>query len=540
MNGVIGMAELLDKTKLDTRQKSFVRVVINSANSLLGIINDILDFSKIEAGKLEIEEAAFDLHNTISDVTSMLAAKVSEKDLELILRIAPDLPRMFVGDRNRIRQILTNLINNAVKFTEQGHILVELEGVQVEGCQWILSLNVADTGVGIPEDKQAAIFEQFTQVDGSSSRKHEGTGLGLAITTRLIELMNGKISISSKVGEGSTFRVKLSLEASGTVQPVVYDVGDLANSKILVVDDNPVNQKILEEQLHGWQIEAVSCNNASEALAFLSAAASNNLKLDAIILDYHMPEMTGEEMVEKMRLDERICNIPILLLTSVDFLDSGKSFSNLGFEAVLHKPVIPSDLLEALGNLVIANREANLAGIQAVKTLVSNTEPHHAAIDSRNEEALTADSGNLRAMAEAGHSNEDSGILDVLIAEDNEVNQMVFDEAMRNSGLKYKIVSDGAEAVKFYKALKPKVICMDVSMPILDGLQATRKIRDLEVEYGFEKTPIVAVTAHALNGDMERCFDGGMDDYLTKPFTPELLLEKIRSWLPSGSAAALQ
>ncbi|MEM7463868.1 MAG: ammonium transporter [Pseudomonadota bacterium] len=351
MNGVMGMAELLNNTPLDAKQKTFTDIIIKSGSALLTILNDILDFSKIEAGKMELDPAPFKLAETVEDVATLVSAAASKKDLELIVRISPSLPTHYNGDAGRIRQILTNLVGNAVKFTETGHVYINVtrpDGTGSVAKDAGLKFQVIDTGVGIPEEKLANVFEKFSQVDNSASRKHDGTGLGLSISAALVTMMNGRIDVDSKVDEGSTFWFEIKCPSVEHHDTPVLENRDFHGAKILVVDDNPVNRQILTEQLSNWRFQCVAANNGSEGLQFLKAAHAQRMQIDCLILDYHMPDMTGGEVVRIMKNDPELKSVPIIMLSSVDLTKEDESFSSLGVQAQLSKPARSQLLLDTI------------------------------------------------------------------------------------------------------------------------------------------------------------------------------------------------
>ncbi len=545
MNGVMGMAEILSKTKLDEKQRSFVRIITNSASSLLTVINDILDFSKIEAGKMKLDKKAFDLHGLIGDATQMMSSRITEKNLEMIVRIRPDLPQIFVGDIGRIRQILVNLTSNAIKFTEQGHVLIDVVGEQSENNHWKIRFSIQDTGIGISEQNIEKIFEKFSQVDGSTRREYDGTGLGLAITSRLIAIMDGEIGVNSEKGTGSEFWFELDLEHDATAKTNIQPQTSLKGKRILVVDDNKINQDILEEQLSSWNCEFASCDNAFEALEFLKACDEQDIKIDAMIFDYHMPKMNGADLLLKTRLIEKYAKSPILLLTSVDYLDDGKSFSHLGFQAVLNKPALSKEIYSKLAMAIDSDAQANLDGINAVRQLNADTSELPKDAASIFKEALADASFEIDKPYEVSrlkeqysyikHRENSDDHIDVLIAEDNEVNQVIYTEALKVTGLKFRIVENGEHAVSLFEKLKPSVICMDVSMPVMDGHIATQKIREIEKNSSLLRTPIIGITAHALVGDREKCYEAGMDDYMAKPISTDMFTSKIFSWLDKNT-----
>ncbi|MEM7289164.1 MAG: PAS-domain containing protein, partial [Pseudomonadota bacterium] len=347
MNGVMGMAELLATTELDPKQKMFTDVIVKSGASLLTIINDILDFSKIDAGQLELDLAPFSIREAIEDVATLVSAKVAEKDLELIVRVAPDLPNTFIGDVGRFRQIITNLLGNAVKFTEKGHIYVNIDALAIEAGKVRLKCSVEDTGIGIPEEKCETIFRKFSQADTSATRKHEGTGLGLSIASSLINLMGGEIQVESEIGVGSSFffEIELPVDTSEKQRAVVIP-GDMEGARILIIDDNEVNRSILTEQMAAWRFDSASAATGQSGLEIIKAAMSNNVAIDLVVLDYQMPDMTGSEVFKTMRADPAMRDIPVIMLTSVDGVQANQKLSELGLEANLTNPARYSLLLE--------------------------------------------------------------------------------------------------------------------------------------------------------------------------------------------------
>ena len=509
MNGIIGMAELLAASELDTKQQMFTDVIVSSASSLLTIINDILDFSRIDAGQLELLPAPFDLAEAIEDVATLVSARVSEKKLELIVRIDPELPAMMVGDAGRIRQIITNLIGNSVKFTEKGHIYVNVEGeVSEDGdnrCARLM-FKVEDTGIGIPKDKCTQIFEKFTQVDASATRQHEGTGLGLSIASSLVRLMGGEIGADSELGAGSTFWFTLELPVHESrhhqkkIPPVV------SGARILVVDDNEVNRYILTEQIAAWKLESVTAVSGEEGLGKLLASRSNGCPIDAVILDYQMPAMTGAEVLSVMRRDEELKDIPVIMLTSVDGPSTNKTLEQLGAQASLTKPARSSLLLDTILQ-VLSGYQGGVTEASAASALPEFSGPES---DSDKE-------------------------LDVLVAEDNEINQIVFRQVLEQMGVTFMIVENGRLAVAAFRSHKPRLILMDVSMPEMNGKEATMAIRNCEEEEGLGHVPIVGVTAHAFSGDMDKCLDAGMDDYLPKPISVNSLMVTVAKHLDASS-----
>lgn len=501
MNGVLGMAELLAKSELTPRQRTFADIILKSGNALLTIINDILDFSKIDAGQLHLESAPFSLADAIADVATLVAPRAREKDLEVIVRVDPSLPAEFAGDVGRMRQILTNLIGNAVKFTERGHVLVDVSGEIGDGVTR-LRIAVADTGIGIPDDKRELIFDKFAQVDGSSTRRHEGTGLGLAITQGLVSLMGGRISLESVAGQGSTFTVELDLPQVGQRSRRAHAPVDVSGARIVIADDHPVNRAILLEQMASWGFDACAGVDGAEALAVLHAAREAGVAVDCVILDYQMPGMSGLDVARAMRADPALATLPVVLLTSVDQSLTLAQTAGLGIEAQLVKPARSSQLLEAI-----------VTTIQKQRSFVRFS------------------AGEIGAVAEPAAPSpvRDGHAFRVLVAEDNEVNQLVFSQILGEAGISFEIVGNGRLAVEHWHIHRPDLILMDVAMPEMGGFEATRAIREME-RAEASHVPIIGVTAHALKGDRERCIEAGMDDYLPKPISPDALTAKIAHW----------
>jgi PAS domain S-box-containing protein len=531
MNGVLGMAELLAKSELDPKQRTFTEIIVKSGNALLTIINDILDFSKIDAGQLVLDPAPFKLAEAIEDVATLISTRAKEKDLELIVRIQPGLHDLYVGDVGRIRQIITNLIGNAVKFTESGHVLVDVSGEPL-GSSTRLRVAVTDTGIGIPAAKLGLVFEKFSQVDGSSTRRHEGTGLGLAITSRLVALMGGDIGVESSEGEGSTFWFTVTLPQAGRSELRRVTPLDVTGARILVVDDNAVNRAILTEQMAAWTFDSCAAESGPEGLQVLLAAAACGLSVDCMVLDYQMPGMTGAEMARIVRSTPAVADTPIVILTSVDQSLSNTSYRDIAIDAQLIKPARSSVLLETLVSTIQKHR-ASQPEEPAHEPAAAEARIWRPGTSVRAEPAIGAA---LRSPArpQVRSGADDGHRIDILVAEDNEVNQLVFTQILGETDYSFEIVGNGKLAVKAFGDMNPRMILMDVSMPEMNGLEATGVIRQREQETG-RHVPIIGVTAHALKGDRERCLEAGMDDYLPKPISPRALLEKVERWAWQGA-----
>ncbi|MCB1458518.1 MAG: response regulator [Nitratireductor sp.] len=501
MNGVIGMAELLANTELDQKQRVFTDVIVRSGTALMGVINDILDFSKISAGQIVLDNAAFDPRTVVNDVAQLLAAKLAEKDMELIVRTSPLVPAQVDGDKGRFRQILNNLVGNAVKFTEFGHVLIELNPIS-DGSG--IKVTVEDTGCGIPDDQYETIFEHFHQIDNSSTRRFDGTGLGLSISRRLARLMGGDITVSSVVGEGSTFTFTAPLVHVGeSATPVVTQLrnGD-EPVRILVIDDNAINRNIYEELLANWGFEAASAADAATGLAVMDQAAELAVPVDLVILDYAMPGMNGLEAARLIRETEALKDTPILLLTSMDFATSGDLVKARLVDVWLNKPCHEQVLRQEVFRLLALD-------------------PATPGIDEKPVETLPPTSPEKPNAAMT---------LDILVAEDNPVNQIVIREILETTSFSFEIIDNGEMAVERWQAVSPRLILMDVSMPVLNGYEATRRIRSIEADTG-NHVPILAVTAHAATEDEERALACGMDDFVRKPLFPDHILNKINAMI---------
>ena len=540
MNGVLGMAELLAKSHLDTRQKTFIDIIVKSGNALLTIINDILDFSKIDAGQMKLRKAPFDPVEAIEDVATLLSSSAAEKDIELIVRGDASIRETVMGDAGRFRQIITNLVGNAVKFTEKGHVFIDLASKPTGDREMMLTIRIEDTGLGIPDEKLKAVFEKFSQVDTSSTRRHEGTGLGLAITAGLTELFGGHIDVTSELGRGSVFTVHLPFEIVSernvqTALPV-----NTSGARILVVDDNAVNRRILSEQLSMWGFDTVASESGEEGLAILHECARIGVNVDAIVLDYHMPEMNGLDFAKRLRADQRFDGTGVVFLTSMDMAGDDSMFASLNIQAHLMKPARANLLRSTIIDVVrsIRTRRRASENQQALTQAQRATTPVPAAPAPQPALAVVSPTPVIAPPPASTPPVHAAPTLDVLVAEDNEVNQIVFTQILQSTGWLFQIVNNGAEAVDAWQRHDPAVILMDVSMPIMNGHQATRKIRELEQETGTH-TPIIGVTAHALESDRELCFQAGMDDYLSKPISPEALEDKIRNWIGGAVVSSI-
>ena len=507
MNGVIGMVDLLLWTNLDAEQRDYAETAQHSAEALLDIINDILDLSKIEAGKSALEHAPFDLQKTIEDVTALLEVKAHEKRIDLIVRSNLDSHGHFVGDAGRIRQIVFNLVGNAIKFTERGYVLVSIDSSRIDENTRDVVISVEDTGIGIPADRLSHLFEQFVQVHKSTAGKYGGTGLGLAICRSLAAMMGGTITASSVANEGSMFRAEIPLpiasaprDASGFFE----FTADLIGMRALVVDDNAVNRKVLVEYLARWGLRPSEAVSAEEALRMLAEARDSGEAIRIVLIDHEMPEVDGEMLGQAIRIDERFGDTVLILLSSHMLLPNvRRRIVAVGFAACLNKPVRVDDLKRTLIWALGA------PGTPATRSLEEKSQ----AIPARRAQEQTA-------------AHPPLGLL-VLVAEDNLINQKVASHLIRKLGCTVQVVADGREAVEMVRMAPYDVVFMDCAMPTMDGFQATAAIRYWESN--SRHVPIIALTAHAMSGFSEKCLQAGMDGYLSKPIRVEELSRILHS-----------
>ena len=509
MNGIMGMTQLLANCQLGPREREFVKTIDRSGQALLTIINDILDFSKIEAGHIELDHSPFLLRESLEDVTSLLSTAATDTGIDLLLRIDPDLPETYIGDVGRVRQILTNLVGNALKFTHEGHVLINVTGVVTDQIAK-LNIAVSDTGIGIEEDQLSQVFEKFNQADGSTTREYEGTGLGLTIATNLASLMNGGITAESEVGKGSTFTIEIELAVTENATKAIDEELGSIRGNILIIDDIVMNHKILKEQLSSETCKCISVNSARKGFDVLAKAAEKNIPIDLVIVDYQMPHMTGEDFIRIVKTHESYKHIPLILYSSVGDDGLKQRLKNLGVNGYITKPTRHHELLRTVSKAISDAKSPVKEDLSKERPVADITSTIH-----QKPKAQTA-----------GHT----GQIDVLIAEDNEVNQMFIKYIMEDMGLSFKIVPTGRLAVDKWKLLNPKIILMDISMPDWNGYEATQAIRDLEVQLSRPRTPIVAVTAHALKEDRQNCLDNDMDDYISKPIAIDSLKEMLAKW----------
>jgi two-component system sensor histidine kinase/response regulator len=511
LNGVIGMTSLLLDTPLSAEQREIAEIVRSSADHLVGVINDILDFSKIEAGGMTIELLPFDLGSAVSEIAEMLVGKAEEKHLEIIIHLAPEVPRRVIGDAGRVRQVLMNLAGNAIKFTQSGHVLIEVTALKIAEASALVRFGIEDTGIGIAPAPLASVFERFTQADASTTRKYGGTGLGLSISKQLVELMGGAVGVSSRVGEGSTFWFDLPLAVDAETPPATSPE-DLVDVRVLIVDDNSVNRRVLREQVNGWKMRHGEVASGAAALAALKEANLAGDPYRMAILDHQMPEMDGIMLAHAIRADLGLRGLILVLLTSSGLRREAHGAADAGFSAYLTKPVRPALLLDTLIT-ARAQRASQGASSRIVRKNLADTP--------------AAAPENAPPLPWAGAR--------VLIVEDNLVNQKVVIGLLKKLACRFEVAASGKEALVKIAALSYDLVFMDCEMPEMDGYEATRRIRNGEGT--GRHLPIVAMTAHALAGDREKCLAAGMDDYVTKPLHVATLSKALEAWAGVGHNA---
>jgi signal transduction histidine kinase/DNA-binding response OmpR family regulator len=493
LNGVMGMTDLALDTDLNQEQREYLETVKMSADSLLGVINDILDFSKIEAGKIDLDLRDFNLRDSLEATLKTLALRAHEKGLELLCEVAPEVPEGVRGDPNRLRQVVVNLIGNAIKFTNVGEVELGVTALEIESQQCLLQFTISDTGIGIPAEKQELIFRPFTQADASTTRVYGGTGLGLTISTRLVEMMGGKIWVESEPGRGTRFHFTARLGAAdaqatsvGTTAPPAI----LRGVKVLLVDDNRTNRRILQGMLGFWGMKTTSVEDGQEALDELSLARDTEHPYGLILTDMHMPKMDGFTLIEHIRHRPELATATIMMLTSVGHRGDAARCQELGIAAYLLKPIRQSELREAIARVLGASEQSG--AIPLIKRCLLH--------DERDPPTR----------------------LRVLLVEDNAVNQRLGVRLLEKRGHSVTVAGNGHEALKTLKKQKFDLVLMDVQMPEMDGLEATAAIRKEEQLTGDHQA-VIALTAHAMRADQERCLRAGMDGYLSKPIHPSEL-----------------
>jgi two-component system, sensor histidine kinase and response regulator len=505
MNGIIGITDLVLETELNPEQAEYLRIVKESADALLTLLNDILDLSKMEAGKLELDHLSFNLRKSLAEVVKLLAIKAQQRGLEFIFDVAPEVPTSVVGDPARLRQVLVNLVGNAIKFTEEGEVEVSVQTQTQSAEETILRFSVRDTGIGIPEDKQKQIFDAFSQADSSTTRKYGGTGLGLTIAGQLVGLMGGKLWVESEAEKGSTFYFTVPVGPGVAELPAeLLDVSQLAGVPILVVDDNATNQRVVEDSVNRWKMIPTLVGSASAAIQALQRSQASGSPFPLVLTDAHMPEIDGFGLVERIHQEPSLANVRIVILTSGGERGDAARCLKLGVAAYLSKPFDRLELRDVLLRV--------LAGDPA--------KPENRTLVTRHT---------LR---------EQTKFLRFLVAEDNLVNQRLIARLLEKRGHTVALAQNGREALEALEKQPFDIVLMDVMMPEIDGCEATKRIREREKEGGTH-LPIIALTAHAMKGDKERCLACGMDGYVSKPLKPEELFSVIESLIQTSLAGEM-
>lgn len=498
MNGIIGMIDLGLSTELTLEQRDYLSTALESAESLLSLLNDILDFSKIEAHQLELEIIDFDMRSTVEGVASTMAQKAYDKGLEMACFVQDNIPFKLRGDPGRLRQILVNLVSNSIKFTQKGEIVLHVDAISETDNQVTMKFSVSDTGIGIPKDRQEAIFKRFIQADGSTTRKYGGTGLGLSISKQLIEMMGGQIGVESEQNKGSTFWFSVSFAKQLNIKEQrLTSVSDLTGINVLCIDDNATNRMILSKMITSFGSHVVTAASGDEGLNLLRQYSEKGQPFKVVFVDMQMPEMDGAQTAKAINSDKQISPLKIIILTSIGQRGDAKMCEEMGCAGYLLKPVRKVDLLEIL------------------RTVIGEGKTE---VTSQAEPLITR------------HSIAERKRLDkqILLAEDNPINQKLAVTLLRKGGYRVKKVDNGLQAVEAVKSGAYGLVLMDVQMPEMDGIEATKRIRELS----DEKThiPIIAMTAHAMRGDREKCLEAGMDDYISKPIQPEELFKILDKW----------
>ncbi len=564
MNGVLGMAELLEQTDITDRQRDYIKVITNSSQALLTIINDILDFSKIEAGAFELDPLPFNLRDAVDDVMSLMSSKSLEKGLELIVNYSPSVPRHFIGDPGRIRQVLTNLMGNAIKFTEEGHVLLNVTAETGPDGIAAIRVEVKDTGIGIESEKLEAVFNKFTQADNSTTRVYGGTGLGLSISRRIVNLMDGQMWVESVFGEGSKFIFEMRLPVDTKAREVVRDIAPLKDKRVLIVDDIEINRQILMERCASWNMAPFSVADGVEALVEMKRACTDGQPYDFVILDYLMPGMNGQELAAVIRSNDTISGVPTIMLSSCDQPVSSAELNTIGISQYLVKPVREQRLLEAMCQGLASEEEpekddtdipilnpnigqsieiaqttpveisSTLQEIDTVLQSVATPEPVQAIASADARQAVMPSSASTPAAQSAEIAPaEVSNNIKILVAEDFPLNQDVVRLMLQDTVYDPVFGNNGQEAVGLFKETPEafQAILMDISMPVMDGYEAAETIHAYQKLTGQSPIPIIALTGHALKHDREKCLDASMCDYLTKPVKQNMLINTLNRWV---------
>lgn len=496
MNGIMGFVQLLAETNMDEEQKDYVDEVKKSSEILLKLLNDVLDLSKIEAGKMTMENISFNIRYVVEDVATLASSNAVKKNIEISALCHSSVPNKVMGDPCRLKQVLNNFVNNAIKFTENGEIVIGVKLLEKKGSRAKLVFDVKDTGIGISEENQAKIFEAFTQADSSTTRKYGGTGLGLTISKNIIHMMNGEVSISSKVNEGSTFSFTAEFEIDDSKDENKMNYQNLSGLNVLVVDDNKTNLNVIRHYLKEYKVKTYPASCAKDALAILN---DSNFNIDVILTDYCMPETNGIEFAQQVFKIKKYKKIPIVLLTSRAQRGDYRLVKENGLRGYLPKPIRKNDLVECVSMLL--SEEQNVTDDE--KTVIT------------------------RHTIKERHISED---VKILLVEDNPLNQKLAIKMMNKAGYSCDVAQNGIEALAAMETNSYDMVFMDCQMPVMDGFEATAKIRKVEKTHGSKHTPIIALTANAMLSDVKDCTNAGMDDYLAKPINYEELIGKIKKY----------
>lgn len=513
MNGIFGMAELIADSELKPGQRKHIETLMSSAESLLVLIDDILDFSKIEAGKLEIDPIPINLHDIVDNISSLFSIKIQDKDVELLVRYTPKTPDHVIGDPTRIRQIISNLVSNAIKFTEKGHVLISVEKVVSTGIlsenKVTIKVSVSDTGIGLEPGTQEKIFDKFSQADSSTTRNYGGTGLGLPICKSLAEMMGGEIGLDSELGKGSAFWFTMELEETA---PIIVegeekiDISSLKGLKVLIVDDLEVNDIALTEWVNSFGMQCDTCRSAKNALIMFGKEKSNNNPYNIVIIDYMMPEINGKELGQIFNMDKTIDKTLFIMMSAFINIEHEEELKQLGFSAFLAKPIKKYQLAEVMARC--------WKGLHSNKDDLFDGEHFYLHQESHSKQKIYFKNSRI------------------LVAEDNRVNQEFIKEILGNLGCDVQVAKNGEEVVDMAMKNNYDLILMDCQMPIMDGFEASSKLNMLKVKHEINDIPIIALTANAMKGDKEKCIDAGMQDYMTKPVRKDQIIEMLTKWLP--------
>jgi two-component system, sensor histidine kinase and response regulator len=500
MNGIIGIAEILYSTEITDEQREYLEIIRSSGDSLLTIINDILDYSKFEAGKFFLDHVDFDLRSAIEDINCQLSVKAREKGLNYTATVSPDVPSLLKGDPGRIRQIIINLVGNAIKFTKEGKVEISVALLNETETHATIQFSIMDTGIGIPENKRAMIFESFVQADGSTTRKYGGTGLGLAISKQITEMMEGEIGVESEERKGSRFWLHLTLEKQQEIKKSMTRSADLMDKRVLIVCDTDICRNQLLEYMNKWGCSYGAASSGAGALEELRFAHDCKSPYELAVIDIQLSDMDGENLGKNIKQDYDLKDISLIMLASHGCRGDASKMKNVGFAAYLTKPVDEAQLYECISIITDTEKQASGEAPQEIIT-------RHSISEERKHR------------------------IRILVAEDDVINQKVVSSILGRIGYRAKVVTNGKEALRELEQGSYDLVLMDCQMPVMDGYEATYEIRNPDSKVTDHGVPVIALTGHVLDGDMEKCIQAGMDDYLAKPVKPQELASMIEKWL---------